>query len=265
MDRNYGATRVDLGNEAVRPVVEGAKSPQEAIERLRKMAEERSAEILRGNRKIKLIVLLGSIARELSGDAPVGSVVWAGSDMDIVYWDESADFEEMKKDWRDDARHWLKGSFALYDPDGLLPVLKEECGKWSLAMRRKLVLNLWTQTLALKKSTLAFLEKDRNWAAALWSARKAYDLVLDVVLLLDDHVPGLPKSDWHELRPSIQKALENLHAVDAGNEEAVKAAIAEAEKIHWDLKEELEKFLGTPSIFELEWTHHRFPITKWFE
>lgn len=219
--------------------------------------------MLAKHKNINLIVLLGSLGRELSGEEPAGAFVWEGSDIDIATWDTSAEgFEKLKEDCNINTPHWLLGSFALYDPEGTLPQLKDEYGKWSVENRKKLTGYLWMQNLAIKRCALAFLEQD-NIPEALWAARKAFELVLDITLLLDDFVPCTPKYDWHSLRKNLRATLVQLHTVDSGDKEAVNNAIIQADSDHWELKEELEEFLGVESIFDSPWGSIRFPIIRW--
>ena len=253
---------MELTNKAIRKAFEGAKTRQEVLDRLQSMAQDYAEEILHKNPDIRLIILHGSIGRELSREKPVGTVVWEGSDMDIACYDSSTDFEELKAEWRSDTPHWLSGSVALYDPGNLLPQLKAECSKWSVENRKKIIGQLWMKNLGIKRCALAFLEQD-NVPAALWAARKAFELVLDIGMLFDDFVPCTPKYDWHCLRRELKETLIKLHTVDSSDREAVENVIEEADNRHWELKEAVEEFLELDIAFHARYNYVRFPILRW--
>jgi hypothetical protein len=238
-----------------------AKNHKEVLKNLRKIAEERAKEILCKHKDIKLIILHGSVGRELSGDKQYGSVVCERSDIDLGCFSLS-DIKKLKTEWEKNTPHWLAGSIALYDPNNLLPELKAKYAKWNIEQRKKIIWHLWMETLSIKSSALLFLEKN-DFPAALWASRKAYERVLDVTLLVDNFVPCTPKYDWHCLRKNIKRTLIKLHKVDIKDKKAVKRIIIEADNSHWRLKEELEKFLGKKHIFEGNWDSVRFPIIKW--
>lgn len=245
----------------LRKAFKDAKDHKEVLKNLRKIAEERAKEILSKHKDIKLIILHGSIGRELSGDKQYGSVVCERSDIDIGYFSLS-DIRKMKIEWKKDTPHWLAGSIALYDPNNLLPELKAKYAKWDMEERKKIIWYLWMENLSIKKCALLFLDKG-NLPAALWASRKAYERVLDLTLLLDGFVPCTPKYDWYCFRKKIKRTLVKLHKVDIKDKKAVKRVIIEADNSHWKLKGELEKFLEKKHIFEGEWNSVRFPIIKW--
>ena len=253
---------MDVSNKAVRKALKGARTHKEGLDNLHRLAQSYAKEILQKNEAVKLIMLLGSIGRELSGESLAGTAVWEGSDIDIAWWDSSTDFEKMKTNWKKNTPHWLSGSIALYDPCNLLPELKAECAKWTIENRRKLTIHLWMENLAIKRCALTFLEQG-NIPAALWSARKAFELVLDITLLLDNYVPCTPKYDWHCLRNEIRETLVTLHTVDWTDKKAARKAIIEADSRHWELKEPLEEFLGIESVFDPFWASTKFPILRW--
>jgi len=241
-----------------------AKTKHEALENLRKMAQAQADEMVRKDKSIRLIAVLGSVGKELSGEVPVGSTIWEDTDLDLVAWTYATDFNELKAQWKECTPIWLSGAFALYDPDNLLPQLKAQCAKWGLGNRKKIVWDLWMRNLAIKRCAAMWVER-KNIPAALWAARKAFEFVLDITLLLDNKVPCTPKYDLHCLRENIESTLLKLHTVQSTDAKAAEDAINEADGRHWELKEELEKFLNKKDIFDPpHWVSDpRFPIIKW--
>jgi len=98
---------LDFTNKVIKKTIAGSKSPQETLDRLRRLAEEYANILLRENDNIRLIILVGSIGRELSGEMPCGATVWEGSDIDLFWWDSDTDIDQLKKTWKENSPHWL--------------------------------------------------------------------------------------------------------------------------------------------------------------
>ncbi len=252
---------MEVARERIRAVLTSADTPEARLAGLRRLAEEQAAAILRERSGVCLIVLIGSVARELSGDRPLGSAVWEDTDLDIWAW-ERTELDALYAHWQHEPPHWLSGAIALYDPDNLLPGLLAECSHWRVPERRKLVRYLWMQNLAIKRSALLFLGQG-NLPAALWAARKAFELVLDIRMLLDGEMPATPKYDWYVLPADARELLVRLHTVDSGDAGAVDRVVHEADDMHWRLKHEIEAFIGSQDIFAAPWDAVRFPIIRW--
>ena len=159
------------------------------LKELENLAKQKSIKILSEREDILAIYLAGSIARELLSLVPKNSNVYEYSDMDLVvilsgknkdifsykksvelpltgycinYYSLDAFEKRRVREWFifDKLSNWLSEAIPLYDPDNLLPILKEKYGKWDDEIREQLLDHLYSFAKLDLSDAFCFFEKN---------------------------------------------------------------------------------------------------------
>ena len=227
---------------------------QETLDYFMGKANQATERFIEGQESIKSVLLTGSVAREYIGQTPLGSSIHSKSDLDFIIiqegqeirghecLDPTNDMPEIHvKYYSDDVirahlnsnptyfdkfAFWILSAHPMHDPGGIFTEYQEQFSSWELGARKQALRTLWDAAEG-EVSNAFYFQENRGALFAVWSLRKAFDLMLDIGMIIDGEFRFSSRTDVLHYTPSQIETLSRIQLLNPNDSEGIIALVEE--------------------------------------